>query len=270
MVVFPNAKINFGLNIVNKRPDGYHNIESVFYPIGLTDALEINLAKGNCNVFRSHGIPIPGEESDNLVHKAWKIMQDCYELPFIEIDLAKRIPMGGGVGGGSADAGFFVNLVDSFFKLGLSVLEKRSIAGQLGSDCPFFIENVPTFVSGRGEVLETIPAFLSGYYLVLVYEGFHISTAEAYSGIMPKPTHSELKEVIGQLPETWVNLVSNDFEPVVFMRFPELKRIKEELFSCGAFYASLTGTGSCVYGLFKEKPRLTDRLLSICSWQGNL
>ena len=268
MVVFPNAKINFGLNIVAKRAEGYHQIESIFYPIGIKDALEISPGK-SATTFNAYGLPIPGKTSENLILKAWEILQQRFNLPPVEIDLIKHIPMGGGVGGGSADCGFFINLVNDFFSLKLSVTDRCSLAASLGSDCSFFIENKAAYVTGRGETLDVLPQFLAGYYLVLVYGGMHISTQEAYLGITPKPSETPLYELITE-SGSWQKKVHNHFEPVVFGKFPELRKIKEELVSCGAVYASLSGTGSCLYGIYKEKPRLTSRLVSICCWQGVL
>ncbi len=270
MVVFPNAKINFGLSIVAKRNDGYHDIESIFYPIGICDALEIEPSTTGTTNLTIHGLSVPGTVNDNLIMKAWLLMQERYNLPEVAINLVKHIPMGGGVGGGSADCGFFINLVDSFFKLNLAIQEKQEIAARLGSDCVFFINNVPALVTGRGEFLKPLAPFLSGYYLVLLYGGVHISTQEAYAGIRPVPASVNLEEVSQGPTENWKRLVKNDFEGVVFKKHPKLEELKTALYNQGAFYASLTGTGSCLYGLFNEKPHLKPALLEHVCWQGYL
>ncbi|MES2628832.1 MAG: 4-(cytidine 5'-diphospho)-2-C-methyl-D-erythritol kinase [Bacteroidota bacterium] len=267
MVVFPTAKINFGLNIVSRREDGYHEIESIFYPIGISDALEINPAQEQTSI-SFHGRTIPGNAEDNLILKAWNILRERYSLPEISIQLVKNIPMGGGIGGGSADCGFFINLVNETFDLQLTVEEREHIAGKLGSDCPFFIRNLPSYVSGRGELLQPVTPFLSGYYLVLVYGDLHISTKEAYSGISPKRSGQYLWEIMNEAPENWKKLVKNDFEPVVFAKHPALREIKNNLYAAGAVYASLTGTGSCVYGLFKEDPGALKSLGDKVCWRG--
>ncbi len=270
MVVFPNAKINFGLNIVDKRSDGYHDIESIFYPIGVHDALEINLIGKEPTRLSCFGMEIAGDSNDNLVMKAWKVLQQRHTLPNISINLLKHIPMGGGVGGGSADCGFFINLVNEKFELGLTIADREWLAAELGSDCPFFIKNVPAFVQGRGEKSEQISPFLSGYYLVLIYGGLHISTQEAYAGITAKPSSQYLWELIHQPAETWKSSIKNDFEPVVFAKHPTLKIIKEQLYDSGAVYASLSGTGSCLYGLFRLKPQLPGELEEKVCWEGLL
>ncbi len=270
MVVFPNAKVNIGLNIVAKRGDGFHEIESVFYPIGIKDSLEINTINSNSSSLNCFGQVIEGNPIDNLIFKAWQIMQERYSLPSVSINLVKHIPMGGGIGGGSADCGFFINLINDKFGLTLSVEEREAIAGMLGSDCPFFIKNEPAFVTGRGEKLETISSFLNGYYMVLIYGGLHISTKEAYAGITPKPSDEQLLIRIHQPIETWKYSIKNDFEAVVFEKYPALAEMKDQLYASGALYASLTGTGSCLYGLFKSKPQVLPQLQSSICWEGHL
>lgn len=268
MVVFPNAKINFGLNVVSKRVDGYHDIESIFYPIGINDALEITAKSSGDSEFRCHGKVIAGNVSDNLVMKAWVILQQKYQLPSVSINLIKNIPMGGGIGGGSADCGFFINLVNDYFGLGIGIKDREELAAELGSDCPFFIRNVPVYVSGRGENLDPISSFLTGYYLVLVYGGLHVSTKEAYAGITPSHSGQYLWELIGEPAESWKNTIKNDFEEVVFKTHPSLKIIKDQLYNNGAIYASLTGTGSCLYGLYRRKPSPNLEIAKKICWEG--
>ncbi len=270
MVVFPNAKVNIGLNIVAKRPDGFHEIESVFYPIGVQDSLEIHTINSSSSSLNCFGDLIDGNPTDNLIFKAWQIMQDRYSLPAVSINLVKHIPMGGGIGGGSADCGFFINLVNQKFKLDLSLEDRESIAAQLGSDCPFFIQNQPAYVTGRGEKLELVSPFLSGYYMVLVYGGLHISTKEAYAGITPKASQEQLLMRLHQPIETWKYSVKNDFEAVVFAKHLALAKIKEQFYSSGAVYASLSGTGSCLFGLYKDKPQDLPLLKGKVCWEGYL
>lgn len=262
MLVFPAAKINFGLNILSRRPDGYHEISSIFYPVGISDALEVTPAQGSSELL-IHGLAVPGDTAENLVWKAWQLMQKRWALPDTEINLLKCIPMGGGIGGGSADAGFFLRLVNQYFSLGITDDDLEAIALQLGSDCPFFIRYRPALVSGRGEEMNAVPAFLKGYYLVLLYGDVHVSTAFAYSRVNPGHPGRPLTE-LWQDQGNWQE-VKNDFEPVVFSLHPQLAEMKDSLYRSGAVYASLTGTGSCIYGLFRTIP---DSLAYQPVWSG--
>lgn len=270
MVVFPNAKINLGLNIITKRLDGYHDIESIFYPIGICDELEINVNGKDSSSLIIEGMSIPGSSEDNLIMKAWKLMQQEFSLGHVDIRLDKKIPMGGGVGGGSADCGAFINLVNDYFKLKLSIERREEIAAILGSDCPFFIKNKPAYVTGRGEILEPIAEFLKGVYLVLVYGDRHISTREAYVGISPIESGHDLREVVLEDIRQWKATIANDFEIPVFAKYPELGKLKERLYACGAAYASLTGTGSCLYGLFESEPVELGPIEDKIVWKGFL
>ncbi len=253
MLKFPNAKINLGLNIISKREDGYHDIESCFYPIPLKDALEI-IPSNNLN-FETTGLKIPGDSNDNLVLKAFELLNEDFDLPTLEIILHKNIPMGAGMGGGSADGAFMLTLLNDYFELNISTQELEQYALKLGSDCPFFIENKPKLVSGRGEVFENTKLDLSGYYLALVYPDIHISTGVAYGGVKPQKPEISVKEIIEQYPiEEWNKLLKNDFESGVFNKFPILQDIKNKLYENGAIYASMTGSGSTIFGIFKEQP----------------
>lgn len=273
MIAFPNAKINIGLNIIEKRVDGFHNIESVFYPIKLTEALEIVENKNNNDsvIFSSSGISIPGNTSDNLCIKAYNLISKDYPLPKIKIHLHKHIPIGAGLGGGSSDAAFFIRLLNDKFQLGLAWGEMHHYAKQLGSDCSFFISNKPSFVKGKGDDFEGIELDLSNYFIVLVYPFIHINTAVAYSGINPKKAQRSLEDDIQKLKITdWKNFVHNQFEDSIFIKFPEIKTIKEKLYSLGATYASMSGSGSSVYGIFEKPTEFKNEFKNCFVFEGRL
>jgi len=252
MVLFPNAKINIGLNIVSKREDAYHNIESIFYPIPFSDILEIQ--KSSKFQYSSSGLFIEGEIENNLVVKVFRLFEKEHQISPVHIHLHKVIPTGTGLGGGSADASFAINMFNEIFQLNLSNTEKEKYALQIGSDCPFFIENLPKKISGRGEIMENSSLSLQGYFIKLILPNIHISTKEAYQGINPKvPDFSVLKNDLPPI-ENWSGLIKNDFENTVFGLYPELEKIKKELYQTGALYASMSGTGSAMYGIFKELP----------------
>jgi 4-diphosphocytidyl-2-C-methyl-D-erythritol kinase len=274
MIVFPNAKINIGLNIIEKRSDGFHSIESVFYPVKLHDALEViensDKASGQI-IFTSSGIEIPGTANENLCCKAYHLINTEYPLPKIKIHLHKHIPIGAGLGGGSADAAFFIRLVNDKFELGLSWGEMHNYARQLGSDCSFFITNKPVFAEGVGDKYESIQLNLSNYYMALIYPNIHINTATAYSGVTPKKPLRSLESDCVNLPvEEWKNTVHNQFEDSIFPQYPELKKIKENLYSLGALYAAMSGSGSSVYGIFKEKTDLKKHFDNYFVYEGRL
>lgn len=251
MLKFPNAKINLGLNITAKRADGYHDIESCFYPIPLKDALEI--IPSEKLGFETTGLKIPGNSNDNLVLKAYELLKTDFDLPPIEIILHKNIPMGAGMGGGSADGAFMLTLLNEYFKLKITTEKLEAYALQLGSDCPFFIENKPKLVSGRGELFENTKLDLSGYYLALIYPDIHISTAEAYSGIKPQKASISVKEIIENHPvEEWKGKLKNDFEEAIFNSYSQLNDIKNSFYDEGAIYASMTGSGSTMFGIFDD------------------
>jgi 4-diphosphocytidyl-2-C-methyl-D-erythritol kinase len=252
MICFPNAKINLGLRVVSKRPDGYHNIETVFYPAPLCDALEIVPSKTGEVVFSQTGILVDGNPNDNLVMKAFRLLEKDFDLPKIAVYLRKQIPFGAGLGGGSADAAFMLKLVNDFAGLGLSVEQLEKYAGQLGADCPFFIRNSPVFAEGIGDIFTPVEISLQGYYLVLVKPDIHISTKEAYAGVIPKRPVSLLTEIIRLPVEEWKNLMVNDFEEGIFVRNPAIGEIKQALYDMGAVYASMSGSGSSVFGIFKK------------------
>jgi 4-diphosphocytidyl-2-C-methyl-D-erythritol kinase len=249
MICFPNAKINLGLNVLGKRPDGYHNIETVFYPIPLCDALEVVGAETFS--FTQTGIPLDAPAEDNLAVKAMRLLS-AYKLPPLEVHLHKAIPSGAGLGGGSSDAAYMLKLLNNFGKLGLGDDELEKMASRLGADCPFFIRNTPVFASGTGNVFEPLNLSLKGLYLCLVTPGIAISTAEAYAALRPQPPSVSLREIIRLPIKEWKRLMTNDFEQSIFGKYPDLAAIKQSLYQAGAVYASMSGSGSSVFGLFEE------------------
>jgi len=259
MIVFPNAKINLGLRILRKRPDGFHDLESAFLPVGLTDMLEIVPDTGN-NTGKTDrltltGIPLEARD-DNLCIRALRLLKDKHGIPDVNLHLHKRIPTGAGLGGGSSDAAFTLRALNEMFSLGLDVPVLREYASKIGSDCPFFIINEPSLGTGRGENLEPLSLDLSGYALILVLPGITINTAMAYRMISPTDKDQPVKEVLKTAPEEWSGRLVNHFEVPVFEKYPEIGGIKQALYAGGAVYASMTGSGSAVYGLFRESPIL--------------
>ncbi|MEL6559493.1 MAG: 4-(cytidine 5'-diphospho)-2-C-methyl-D-erythritol kinase [Bacteroidota bacterium] len=251
MIEFPNAKINLGLNILRKRTDGYHDIESCFYPVGWKDALEI-VPSANFT-FASSGIEIPESSSGNLCTQAFELIQRDHQIDEVSIHLHKNIPIGAGLGGGSADCAFTFQILNRLFQLQLTNQQLEEYASSLGSDCPFFVKNTPVIASGTGTTLTPISLDLSDYYMVLVYPGIHISTAEAYSGIKPDSNQTSIKQIVSEKPvKEWKNYLKNDFETSLFPKYPILKDIKNQFYESGAVYASMTGSGSAIYGLYKE------------------
>jgi 4-diphosphocytidyl-2-C-methyl-D-erythritol kinase len=253
MVSFPNCKINLGLNIVNKRSDGYHDIETVFIPIHFKEAIEA--IENENGKFSTSGLPIDGEPEKNLCIKAYQLLKkDFPSLPSVQMHLYKAIPIGAGLGGGSADGAFTLKLLNKKFYLSLSEEQLTNYSLLLGSDCPFFILNKPCFAAGRGEILEQMNIDLSSYKIVIVYPGIHINTAWAFSNINPSAPKKSIKEIIHQPVSSWKEELKNDFEMPVFAKYPEIKKIKNILYNAGAVYASMSGSGSAVYGIF-EKPK---------------
>lgn len=255
MIVFPNCKINLGLHILNKREDGFHNLETVFYPLPLKDALETIPASDSETEFTGTGLAVDGNPADNLCVKAYHLLKkDFPQLPAIKIHLHKAIPMGAGLGGGSADAAFMLKMLNEKFKLHLTTSILIDYALQLGSDCPFFIINKLCFATGRGEKLEEINLDLSAYKIVLINPGIHINTGWAFSNISPALPEKSLKEIIQQPIHTWKEELKNDFETPVFAAHPAIKEIKEALYAQGAVYAAMSGSGSTVFGIFQQDP----------------
>ena len=258
MLVFPNCKINIGLYVTKKREDGFHNIESIFYPVGWQDALEIiENTKPDAKPFEfrpyNAALNIPLEEQ--LVYKAWLAVSKIKTLPPLCVHFYKNIPSGAGLGGGSADATFTVQLLNRKFKLGLNENEILKIVSSLGSDCAFFIKNIPQLALGKGDVLEPCNIDLSPYYLLIVNPGIICNTTEAYKAIKPEGGRDSLKELVEKKqPQDWKNILVNDFEAVLFKKHPEIEALKNLCYEKGAVYASMSGSGSSVYGLFKHPP----------------
>jgi 4-diphosphocytidyl-2-C-methyl-D-erythritol kinase len=253
VIVFPNCKINLGLNILNKREDGFHNLETVFYPVAFRDALEIitNQDISHDIEFTGTGLAVDGKPEDNLCVKAYRLLKkDFPELPSIKVHLHKALPMGAGLGGGSADAAFMLKMLNEKYRLNLSTSQLISYSLHLGSDCPFFIINKPCFATGRGEILEEIAVDLSAYKIVLVNPGIHINTGWAFSNITPALPERSINEIIQQPINTWQEELKNDFEAPVFTANPAIKNIKETLYAQGAIYAAMSGSGSTVFGIF--------------------
>ncbi len=259
MIIFPNCKINLGLNVTSKRPDGYHNLETVFYPLPLRDILEIIPAPDGLTSFRSTGLPIPGIPEQNLCVKAFRSLADEFHIPPVKIHLHKVVPMGAGLGGGSADCAFTLRLLNELFELRLDDSGMEQLASRLGSDCAFFIRNHPVFATGKGDHFEPVSIDLSAYRIVLVVPPFHVNTALAYAGISPAVPQVSVKNIENVPVEEWKKFLANDFETSVFAKFPEIGHLKEKLYASGALYASMTGSGSAVYGLFaKDQPNKND------------
>jgi 4-diphosphocytidyl-2-C-methyl-D-erythritol kinase len=272
MLCFPNAKINLGLNIIEKRDDGFHSIETVFCPAGLSDILEFvpepALPPGTC-IFDSTGIAIDGPDEKNLCVRAYHLLADRFNLPGVHIHLHKIIPPGAGLGGGSSDAAFMLKHLDLQFSLNLGEDKLSALASQLGSDCAFFIRNRPMFGYDRGNLFRELSSFPQNLHLVIVNPGIHISTAEAYASVTPhKPLHP-LEELILLPVSQWKNRIVNDFEPAMIAKFPVIGEIRDRLYDLGAYYASMSGSGSSVYGLFYEKaPAISLQFPDFFCWPG--
>ncbi len=292
MLVFPPAKINLGLNIISRRPDGFHNIETLFYPIGLCDLLEIVPAAEGRFEFSTSGLPIPGDPESNLCIRACQMLspmiytklssnrQSVLHSPFTEfrtldpetglppvkIHLHKIIPMGAGLGGGSADGAFTLKLLNELFDLDLSVEQLEDYARQLGSDCPFFIEGKPVLACERGDRFFQLNVALPDFSLVLVVPDIHCNTAAAYAAAEPAWPDQHISDVVRKPVEAWKSELINDFEKPVFQSHPEIEKVKEKLYDAGALYASLSGSGSAVYGIFKKTFPLDDRFPGCFIW----
>lgn len=251
MISFPHSKINIGLSIVSKRSDGFHNLETIFYPLSLRDALEI--MPSDEIKFVQTGLKIPGRETDNLVIHAYNLLKKDYsQIKPLQIYLHKAIPVGAGLGGGSSDAARIIRLIDKLFDLHISADDMNQYASKLGSDCPFFMQDAPCFAEGRGEILKPVRLDLSEYSFLLVHPEIRIGTAWAYSMIQPAQPKYNLEESIQQPIHIWKNMIQNDFEIPVFKENPVLQEIKEKLYEYGALYAAMTGSGSTIFGIFNR------------------
>lgn len=263
MLTFPCAKINLGLNITSKREDGYHNLETIFYPVPLTDALEVKLMHDDfpsdepCDL-KITGNAVDCDEKNNLVVKAYTLLAQDFKLPRVHTHLVKRIPMQAGLGGGSADGAFMIRLLDERFRLNMGIAEMERYASRLGSDCAFFITAEPSFATGRGEVLEPVNIAeqnLQGYYIAIVKPAIAVSTREAFKQIICRQPEHCCRDIVRQPVETWKTILTNDFEEPAFKQHPELADIKQRLYDLGAVYAQMSGSGSAFFGLFRTEPQ---------------
>lgn len=259
MIVYPNCKINLGLNVVRKRTDGYHDLETVFYPVPLTDKLEAvvgNGADGTCSLSLS-GNPIEGNAADNLIVKAYNLLAADHRLPHVDFDLEKHIPSQAGLGGGSSDATYTLRLLNELCQLHLDSPTLQRYAARLGADCAFFVTAEPSFATGIGDVLTPMAdecAHLKGLYLLIVKPSVAISTAQAFSFVKPQPPIIRCKEVVAQPIDEWRDRLGNDFEVSIFNIHPEIRSVKQHLYSMGATYAQMSGSGSAFFGIFNEAP----------------
>lgn len=262
MITFPKAKINLGLNVVERRPDGYHNLETVFFPVPLTDALELHPMDDSfpsavdCDL-KVTNMDIAGNEQDNLVVRAYRLLAADFTLPRVHIHLHKGIPTQAGMGGGSSDCAAMIRLLNESFALGLSLEEMESYAVRLGADCPFFVASRPAYAEGIGERLHPIDLQLTGWHLGIVRPDIPVPTKEAYARITPTPTAKKCHDIVMQPVETWRAELVNDFETSVFAAHPEIGAIKEKLYSLGAVYAAMSGSGSSLFGLFRGEVGLS-------------
>jgi 4-diphosphocytidyl-2-C-methyl-D-erythritol kinase len=270
MIRFPNAKINLGLSVIHKRPDGFHDVETVMVPVGLRDILEVIIAPDGKMKFTVSGQSLMGDRKNNLVMKAWDLLQSKYYLPDVQIQLHKLIPSGAGLGGGSADAAEMIKLCNDLFSLGLDTRKMEDLVRPLGSDCAFFIRNQPAMARGRGDELEPVLLDLKNVDVILIKPEVHIHTAEAYSWIKPVSKEKPLRTLLNLPLKEWANRLVNDFEEPVFKYYPEIGMIRDKLYEKGALYASLTGSGAGVYGFFVKPVNLEKDFPDCFYWQGKV
>jgi 4-diphosphocytidyl-2-C-methyl-D-erythritol kinase len=272
MITFPNAKINIGLRITGNRQDSYHNIETIFYPFSLSDGLEFVVSdqKAHKDVLVVTGINTGTGPDDNLVIKTIKKLRERNAFPFLKIHLHKVIPVGAGLGGGSSDAACLLKTLNRCFGLGIPDKQLKSLALEIGSDCPFFIDCIPSYASGRGEVLTPVKPVLNGYYLVIINPGVGINTSEAYQNCRVGPPSKSLLQLIDFPVIEWEEKIINDFEEFAFKKHPVIGKIKEGLYRSDALFSLMSGSGSNVYGIFSEKPKLPKKLKDLVIWEGKL
>lgn len=257
MIAFPHAKINLGLNVVSKRDDGYHNLETVFYPVQWCDVMELLPGPQHTRGIETHlsGIPVRGKHADNLCVKAYELLRKNYSVRSVKLYLHKQIPMGAGLGGGSSDAAFFAKKMNVLFSLGISNEQMQTLVREIGADCAFFIEGNPVYAEERGDKFLPINFSLKGYHVAIIYPDVHVSTATAFANIVPSHPEYNCRDIVTQHPiSAWKQLLKNDFEQTVFAAHPEIAQVKEKLYEAGAIYASMSGSGSAVYGLFDSQP----------------
>jgi 4-diphosphocytidyl-2-C-methyl-D-erythritol kinase len=272
MIVFPVAKINIGLRITGRRQDGFHNIETIFYPIRLSDALEFVVSDHSAvkDILQVTGIDTGSKPWDNLVMKSIVRLREKKSFPFLKIHLHKAIPVGAGLGGGSSDAACLLKAVNRHFELNIGNDNLKSLALEIGSDCPFFVDGIPSFASGRGEILSAVNKSLSGQYLVLANPGSGINTAEAYRNCNPEKPSVSLPDLFKLPVSNWKKLIQNDFEEFAFKKHPIIGELKDQLYNSGALFSLMSGSGSSVYGIFSEKPSLPPKLMKYVIWEGIL
>lgn len=269
MVSFPPCKINLGLNVIRKRADGFHDLSTCFYPVPWTDVLEIVPSKDF--TFSATGIPVPGPAADNLCVRAYELLKKDFHLKPVAIHLIKNVPIGAGLGGGSSDGAYALRILNEIFELSLSAERLREYAAMLGSDCAFFTENQPMMGGGRGEILSAIDVSLKGKFLIITKPEVQISTADAFSAIAPHEPAHDLRIVLENHPMSeWKDLLTNDFEKHLFTRFPVISALKQKLYAFGATYASMSGSGSAVFGLFEKETDLKKEFDSVQYWSGYL
>lgn len=266
MVAFPGCKINLGLHILRKRSDGFHDIDTAFYPVPWTDILEI--LPGNTFSFSYSGLTINGPDEDNLCLRAYRLLQKSFDIPAIQGHLHKIVPMGAGLGGGSADAAHTLRVLNTLFSLNLSSQQLGDFAKELGSDCAYFLMDGPARGTGRGEVLQPIKPNLKGYFLVLVVPPVHISTAQAYKHVKPRLPAEDLSITLSRPVSEWKDILVNDFEVPLFDQYPELPVLKAQLYNRGAVYAAMSGSGSAMFGVFKHSVELDDIVPASSGWSG--
>lgn len=273
MIAFPNSKINVGLYVTEKRPDGFHNLETVFYPLPFSDVLEIlpdkNAKAGNV-MFSSSGLKIPGNSNDNLCVKAYRLLEEGRKLPAIKMHLHKVIPTGAGLGGGSADGAFALRMLNEIFELGISKDELTGYARKMGSDCAFFLENRPIFANEKGDHFVDIELSLKGYWLVLAKPEVHVNTAVAYALITPEKPEVSLIKLVQQPLESWRGKIKNDFEKPIIQNNPDIEHLKTVMDELGAIYTCMSGSGSAVFGIFRDEVRVKDKLGASLLWAGRL
>ena len=272
MVVFPNAKINLGLRVTRKRDDGYHDIETIFYTVRWCDILEA--IPDNSPGAKSISLTVTGNNSlsaeDNLCARAYDLLSKDFRLPPVKAWLHKIIPIGAGLGGGSSDAAFMLTLLNKLFSLGISNNKMKQYALSLGSDCSFFVDNKPAFAGGRGEVMAEIPQVLKNYFTFIVKPGFSVSTAEAYRMVIPVRPETSLKDLISLPVSEWKNKIVNDFETPLAEKYPEINFIKRKFYESGALFALMSGSGSCVYGIYKTEADVSNLFPGYQCWKGIL
>lgn len=270
MILFPPAKINLGLRITEKRTDGFHDIETIFTTIGLTDILEYVILPSPVysDKITVTGLDPGGDPAQNLVLKALNAIRTIIPVPYLGIHLHKIIPAGAGLGGGSSDAACLLKSLNKYFKAGLGEPELRNIALSLGSDCPFFIDGNPVFATGRGEIMNHVEISIQGYYLVLLNPGLGVSTKEAYQSCKPAKPENSLFNLVSLPLEDWKGNILNDFEDFAFEKHPVIKELKEGLYNTGAIFSLMSGSGSSVYGIFRDKPVLPESIRRFLIYEG--